>query len=74
VLLVGNKIDLQKMREVQKEDAAAFAEKHRLAYIETSALISTNVDLAFERVIHGKNSLIYFKLVEIFSLVSVRPK
>lgn len=62
VLLVGNKIDLKKLREVQREEASSFAEKNGLAYIETSALAATNVDLAFERVINGKSSeLIVFR-------------
>ena len=44
IMLVGNKTDLKKLREVKKEDAATFAEQKQLAFIETSALDSTNVD------------------------------
>ena len=54
VMLVGNKSDLNKIREVKKEDAIDFSEKKGLAFIETSALISTNVELAFEGIIHCK--------------------
>jgi Ras-related protein Rab-11A len=43
-MLVGNKTDLKKLREVKKEDAATYAEQNKLAFIETSALDSTNVD------------------------------
>lgn len=57
ILLVGNKTDLVDKREVRKEDAAQYAKTHNLAFIETSALESTNVDLAFERIIGGKNKL-----------------
>ena len=42
------------MREVKKEQAAEYADSHQLAFIETSALDSSNVDLAFERLINGK--------------------
>ena len=54
ILLVGNKTDLKDKREVRKEEAANFADQHHLAYIETSALDCSNVDIAFERIINGK--------------------
>jgi small GTP-binding protein len=40
VCLVGNKCDLETsgMRSISKEDAARFAEKHKMLYQETSAL------------------------------------
>ena len=44
VMLVGNKSDLNKIREVKKEEAIEFVEKRGLAFIETSALVSTNVE------------------------------
>ena len=47
-MLVGNKCDMKRMRVVDVEDARDFAEENNLAYIETSALDATNVDLAFE--------------------------
>jgi len=51
VMLVGNKSDLKNLRAVKQEDASAFAEKHRLAFMETSALESSNVDMAFQTII-----------------------
>jgi len=51
VMLVGNKSDLKNLRAVKQEDASAFAEKHRLAFMETSALESSNVELAFQTII-----------------------
>ncbi len=53
IMLVGNKSDLRHLRAVQTEQAAAFAEKHGLSFIETSALDSTNVELAFQRILTG---------------------
>ena len=52
ILLVGNKTDLKDKREVRKEDAAHYADQHQLAFIETSAMDCTNVDLAFDRIIN----------------------
>jgi len=51
VMLVGNKSDLKNLRAVKQEDASAFAEKNRLAFMETSALESSNVELAFQTII-----------------------
>ena len=51
VMIVGNKSDLKNLRAVKQEEASAFAEKHRLAFMETSALESSNVELAFQTII-----------------------
>ena len=48
VLLVGNKSDLEDRREVSFEEAQDYANQHNMAFIETSALDSSNVDQAFE--------------------------
>mmetsp|Transcript_18450 Transcript_18450/g.44238 ORF Transcript_18450/g.44238 Transcript_18450/m.44238 type:complete len:97 (-) Transcript_18450:145-435(-) len=61
-MLVGNKSDLRHLRAVPLEDATAFATKHGLSFIETSALDSTNVENAFQTI-----------LTEIYRLVSRRP-
>lgn len=50
-MLVGNKCDLRHKQHVDVEDAKDFAEDNNLAFIETSALDSTNVSLAFETVL-----------------------
>ena len=54
LMLIGNKTDLAKMREVKTEDAATYAEKEQMAILETSALDSTNVNFAFECIINGR--------------------
>lgn len=51
-MLVGNKCDLDNIREVSIEDGKTLAEEEGLFFIETSALDSTNVMKAFEIVIH----------------------
>merc|ERR1712137_725822 len=61
IMLVGNKSDLRHLRAVGQDEALAFAEKHGLACIETSALESTNVETAFMRL-----------LSEIYPLMSSR--
>eukprot|EP00123_Amoebidium_parasiticum_P001093 comp12097_c0_seq1/m.6829 comp12097_c0_seq1/g.6829 ORF comp12097_c0_seq1/g.6829 comp12097_c0_seq1/m.6829 type:complete len:216 (-) comp12097_c0_seq1:565-1212(-) len=59
IMLVGNKSDLRHLRAVPTEEAKAFAELHGLSFIETSALDSTNVELAFQNI-----------LTEIYRIVS----
>ena len=51
VLLAGNKADLKHLRAVKTEEAAAFAQKNSLAFMETSALEGTNVEKAFEAIL-----------------------
>jgi len=51
VMLVGNKCDLENIREVTKEEATAFAQKENLSFIETSAMNATNVVDAFQTVV-----------------------
>jgi Ras-related protein Rab-11A len=50
VMLVGNKNDLIHLRAVPFELAQGFAKENNLSLIETSALHSTNVELAFQQV------------------------
>lgn len=59
IMLVGNKSDLRHLRTVNKEEAAAYCEKECLSFIETSALESTNVEMAFHQI-----------LTEIYHIVS----
>ncbi|XP_041457606.1 ras-related protein Rab-30-like [Lytechinus pictus] len=46
-VLVGNKIDLAKDREVNEEDGQSFADSHSMRFLETSAKESDNVDRLF---------------------------
>ncbi|MBN3324294.1 RB11A protein, partial [Atractosteus spatula] len=61
IMLVGNKSDLRHLRAVPTDEARAFAEKHGLSFLETSALDSSNVELAFQTI-----------LTEIYRIVSQR--
>uniref|UniRef100_A0A670ZLN6 Ras-related protein Rab-25 n=1 Tax=Pseudonaja textilis TaxID=8673 RepID=A0A670ZLN6_PSETE len=54
VMLVGNKTDLAQAREVPTEEAKMYAENNGLLFVETSALDSTNVELAFETILRGR--------------------
>ncbi|EPS69801.1 hypothetical protein M569_04963, partial [Genlisea aurea] len=47
VMLIGNKSDLENLRQVSLEDAKDFAQRENLFFMETSALDATNVDPAF---------------------------
>ncbi|KAH7521436.1 hypothetical protein FEM48_Zijuj07G0033000 [Ziziphus jujuba var. spinosa] len=50
-MLVGNKYDLENIRDVSVEEGKSLAETEGLFFMETSALDSTNVKKAFEIVI-----------------------
>ncbi|KAL1309077.1 hypothetical protein HN51_051754 [Arachis hypogaea] len=50
-MLVGNKCDLENIREVSVEEGKNLAEAEGLFFMETSALDTTNVQIAFETVI-----------------------
>lgn len=50
-MLVGNKCDLENIREISTEEGKSLAEEEGLCFMETSALDSTNVEAAFEIVI-----------------------
>ncbi|KAL6499994.1 Ras-related protein RABA5b [Orobanche gracilis] len=50
-MLVGNKCDLENIREVSVEEGKTLAEEQELFFTETSALDSTNVNKAFEIVV-----------------------
>jgi len=59
IMLVGNKSDLRHLRAVATEDAKQFVAENGLMFIETSALDSSNVELAFQKI-----------LTEIYRIVS----
>jgi GTPase SAR1 family protein len=52
-MLIGNKCDLQNLRGVSLEEGKAFAASKKMAFLETSALDSTNVETAFERILES---------------------
>ena len=53
IMLVGNKKDLRNSRQVQVDEGKAFAEKHSLFFIETSALAGHKIDEAFQVILTG---------------------
>jgi Ras-related protein Rab-11A len=63
VTLVGNKSDLSHQRQVEKEEAVAYAVANGLGFIETSALSSTGVEVAFHKI-----------ATDVYHLVSRRGK
>eukprot|EP00918_Siedleckia_nematoides_P057242 GHVU01124856.1.p1 GENE.GHVU01124856.1~~GHVU01124856.1.p1 ORF type:complete len:216 (+),score=21.02 GHVU01124856.1:137-784(+) len=64
ILLVGNKSDLKHLRSVTQEEAMKYAGENRLAFIETSALDSTNVDTAFHQILTEIYNLRRARLLE----------
>ncbi|XP_064387904.1 ras-related protein rab-11.1-like [Halichondria panicea] len=51
IILVGNKSDLKHLRAVPTDEAQEFAKTNGYAFIETSALDATNVQMAFNNII-----------------------
>jgi len=47
IMLIGNKSDLENKRAVSREEGEAFAQKHGLFFMETSAKTAQNVEEAF---------------------------
>lgn len=50
-MIVGNKIDLQKERTVDREMGKKFAKQQRALFVETSAANNINVQMAFEELV-----------------------
>eukprot|EP00835_Amoeboradix_gromovi_P002701 NODE_158_length_16653_cov_0.456929.p7 type:complete len:218 gc:universal NODE_158_length_16653_cov_0.456929:16124-15471(-) len=53
IMLVGNKSDLRHLRAVPTEEAKQYATDNNTMFIETSALDSTNVEQAFQKILTG---------------------
>lgn len=68
IMLVGNKSDLRHLRAVTTEEAKTFAERNGLSFIETSALDSTNVDMAFQNILSGEDHQMSLSIFLIFIL------
>jgi Ras-related protein Rab-1A len=51
ILLVGNKSDLYRNRQVNQSDAQNFANFHNIQFIETSAKTSENIENCFSKLI-----------------------
>ena len=60
IMLIGNKCDLEHRRQVSIEEGEAFAQKHGLMFLETSARTAENVEEAF----HLPAKRIYEKIKE----------
>ena len=51
VILVGNKTDLEKQRQVTREEGIEFAQQNKYYFKETSCEVNFNVEDAFETII-----------------------
>ncbi|KRX06787.1 P-loop containing nucleoside triphosphate hydrolase [Pseudocohnilembus persalinus] len=48
IVLVGNKCDMENLRQVEVDEAQQFAEQNNFSFIETSAYDGTNIEEVFE--------------------------
>ncbi|KAH0463290.1 hypothetical protein IEQ34_007872 [Dendrobium chrysotoxum] len=74
IMLVGNKADLRHLRAVSTEDAKAFAEKENTFFMETSALESMNVEIAFTEVLSQIYRVVSRKALDIGDDPTALPK
>ena len=63
-IIVGNKLDLEKMRKVEKDEGKELAEKYGYIFFETSAQSGKNIDKAFDSL--AKNILADDNLLYVF--------
>ncbi|CAE6525506.1 unnamed protein product [Rhizoctonia solani] len=54
IMLIGNQIDRTEGRAVETSDAQAFAIEHKLLFAEISGMYGTNVETAFQKLVHGE--------------------
>ena len=52
IIIIGNKIDLEDMRDISKDVASAFAKENKFKYFETSAKTGEGVDEAFRDLVN----------------------
>ncbi|EFC35256.1 rab family small GTPase [Naegleria gruberi] len=54
LILVGNKVDLEDQRQVTENEANEWAQRNNISVcLQTSAMNSLNVDVAFDRMVDG---------------------
>lgn len=73
-ILVGNKSDLEDDREVTTAEGKALAKTQGMFFIETSALDSSNVSIAFETVVREIFSILSRKVMQSQEMKLKDPK
>jgi len=51
IVIVGNKTDLEHLRQVSTQDGQSYAKRHRIPFFEVSAKTRVNVEEAFTEVV-----------------------
>ncbi|KAH7318814.1 P-loop containing nucleoside triphosphate hydrolase protein [Rhizoctonia solani] len=54
IMLIGNQVDRAEVRAVETSVAQAFALEHGLVFAEISGKYGTNVEAAFQKLVHGE--------------------
>lgn len=60
VYLIGNKIDLENIRQVSRTEAENFSKRNNIKYFETSAVENNGVKETFEKLINGINIILLY--------------
>jgi Ras-related protein Rab-11A len=58
IFLVGNKCDMEHVRQVRRETADAFARQHGMSFMETSAKDDVNVGRVFEMLVKSMHEAV----------------
>ena len=53
IYLIGNKIDLENQRQISHDEAALFAKKEKIKYVETSAIKNLRVEEVFSSLLNN---------------------
>jgi len=62
IVLVGNKIDLEDKREVEKNEAQELSNEYNIKFIEVSAKNNKNIDVAFKALVDEMMDKYNFKI------------
>ncbi|GAB2299709.1 Ras- protein Rab2BV [Dionaea muscipula] len=74
IMLAGNKADLSHLRAVTEKDGHVLAENQGVAFLETSALESQNVDKAFQTILFDIHQIVSRKALVAQEAIGTLPK
>ena len=70
IILIGNKLDLEKNREVMTNDVKRKAEELKVGYFETSALDGSNIEHAFDVIVEEMSKKIPVEDINVKKIIN----